>query len=341
MTTATAASSRTRTTRPVVAGLVLVLIAGVFVSACVGTLDIPLSTTWHAIVAFDPNDSAHLLVRHQRIPRALLSVVVGVCLGVAGAVMQALSRNPLAEPGLLGVNAGAAVAIAAGIAFLGVTDVTGYLWLGMIGAAIAGVAVYLLGGVRRGTNAVRLVLAGAALTVVLTALTHLILINSVDDVYDRYRHWMVGSLAGRGTDALWVVSLLALGGVLLALGMSRALDAAMLGEDLSRALGGNPTRIWALAGLCVIVLAGAATAAAGPIAFLGLAAPHLARLLVGANHRLVLPYSGLIAAVLMVLADTLGRLIPERGEISVGIMVAFLGGPFFIYLVRRRKMAQL
>ncbi|WP_460802161.1 FecCD family ABC transporter permease [Microbacterium sp. GXF6406] len=321
--------------------LCAILVVGVFASACIGTLGIPPQTTWNAIFAFDPENTAHLLVVHQRIPRALLGVVVGLCLGVAGAVMQALTRNPLAEPGILGVNAGAAVAIAVGIAFFGITDASGYMWLGLIGAAIAGFAVYSLGGVRTGTNPVRLVLAGAALSVVLGALTQLVLVNSIDDVFDRYRHWMVGSLAGRGYEVLGSVSILAAIGLVMAMALARSLDSAMLGEDLSRALGGSPGRVWALAGLTVIILAGAATAGAGPIAFLGLAAPHLARLLAGVDHRWVLPYSGLLAAVLMVLADTLGRVIPQNGEVSVGIMVALLGGPFFVVLVRRRRMVQL
>lgn len=326
------------------AGLIALLAAcilGVFISACIGTREISLTTTWEAIVAFDQTSSEHLIVFHQRIPRALLSVVVGLCLGVAGAVMQALTRNPLAEPGLLGVNSGAAVAIATGISFFGISDVSGYMWLGLAGAGVAGVTVYVLGGVRRGTNPVRLVLAGAALSVVLGALTQLVLVNSIDNVFDRYRHWMVGSLAGRGYDVLAAIGVLAALGLAGALLLSRALDSAMLGEDLSRSLGGNPGRVWALAGLVVIVLAGTATAAAGPIGFLGLAAPHLARLLVGVDHRWVLPYSGLLSALLIVVADTLGRVIPDQGEVSVGIMVAILGGPFFVLLVRRRRMVQL
>jgi iron complex transport system permease protein len=321
--------------------LAVVLVVGVFVSAAVGTRDISLATTWRAVVAFDPANTEHLLVVHQRIPRALLGVVVGVSLGVAGTVMQALTRNPLAEPGLLGVNAGAMTAIAAGIAFLGVTHPSGYMWLGIVGAAAAGVVVYLLGGLRSGTNPVRLVLAGAALTVVLAALTQLMLVNSDEQVFDRYRHWMVGSLAGRGNDVLLAVGALAAVGLVLACALARPLDSAMLGEDLSRSLGGNPNRVWAVAGLAVIVLAGAATAAAGPIAFLGLAAPHLARLLVGVDHRWVLPYAGALAAVLIVVADALGRIIPRNGEVSVGIMVSILGGPFFVMLVRRRRMVQL
>ncbi len=321
--------------------LVVLLTVAVFVSACFGTRDIPLATTWEAIVAFDPTSSEHLLVVNQRIPRALVSVLVGLCLGVAGAVMQALTRNPLAEPGILGVNAGAAVLIACGIAFLSLTQPVHYMWLGLLGAALAGAAVYLLGGVRRGTNPVRLVLAGAALTVVLGALTQLVIINGVDEVFDRYRHWMVGSVAGRGYEVLVPVGLLAAVGLVLAFSLARPLDSAMLGEDLSRSLGGNPNRIWALAGIAVIILAGSATAGAGPIAFLGLAAPHLARLIAGVDHRWVLPYSGLLAALIITVADTLGRIIPPRGEISVGIMVALLGGPFFVYLVRTRRIAQL
>lgn len=321
--------------------LIIVLLIGMFVSAAVGIRAIPLASTWDAVFSFDPANSDHLLVRHQRVPRALLSGFVGVCLGVAGAVMQALTRNPLAEPGILGVNSGAAVAIAIGISFLGIVDVRGYMWLGLIGAAVAGVTVFFLGGVRRGVNPVRLVLAGAALSVVLGALTHIVLVNSVDDVFDRYRHWMVGSVAGRGYEVLLPVGFLGAVGLVMALALTRALDSAMLGEDLSRSLGGDPVRVWSLAGLVVIILAGVATAAAGPITFLGLASPHVARLLVGATHRWVLPYSALIAAVLIVGADTLGRAIPPTGEVSVGIMVAILGGPFFVALVRRRKIAQL
>lgn len=321
--------------------LLALVVVSVFVSACFGSRDIPIATTWQAVVAFDPASSEHLLVVNQRIPRALVSVLAGLCLGVAGAVMQALTRNPLAEPGILGVNAGAAVLIACGIAFFSLTDPVGYMWLALLGAALAGVAVYLLGGVRRGTNPVRLVLAGAALTVVLNALTQLVLINGVEEVFDRYRHWMVGSVAGRGYEVLFPVGVLAVAGLLLAFAIARPLDSAMLGEDLSRSLGGNPNRVWALAGIAVIILAGAATAAAGPIAFLGLAAPHLARLIAGVDHRWVLPYSGLLAALIIVVADTLGRIIPPKGEISVGIMVALLGGPFFVYLVRNRRIAQL
>ncbi|WP_314038707.1 iron ABC transporter permease [Dietzia sp. CH92] len=321
--------------------LVLITLCVAALSITVGSRDIPAGVVWDALTAFDATDSRHLLVRDLRVPRALNALVVGVALGVAGAMMQSLTRNPLAEPGLLGINAGAAAAIAVGISFLGITGVSGYLVLGLVGAALASVAVFLLGGVRNGTNPVRLVLSGAALTAVLSALTTVVLLNSNEEVFDRYRNWMVGSLAGRGTDVLVAVGLLAAVGVGLALAQSRALDAVALGEDTGRALGADPGRTWALAGVVVVILAGAATAAAGPIVFLGLAAPHLARLLVGVDHRWLLPYSGAIAAALIVLADALGRLVAPPGEVPVGIMVAIIGGPFFIILVRRRKLVQL
>ena len=338
------ASSPARPRPRRLAGLVAlaVLTLGVAaVSITVGSRDIEPAVVWDALVAFDATDGRHLLVRDIRLPRALTAVVVGVALGVAGAMMQSLTRNPLAEPGLLGINAGAAAAIAVGISFLGVSGVSAYLVLGLLGAALASAAVFLLGGVRHGTNPVRLVLSGAALTAVLSALTHIVLVNSTEEVYDRYRNWMVGSLAGRGTDVLVAVGLLTAVGLLLALALSRSLDAVALGEDTGRALGVAPGQVWGLAGLVVVVLAGAATAGAGPVVFLGLAAPHLARLLVGVDHRWLLPYSGAIAAALIVLADTLGRLVAPPAEVPVGIMVAILGGPFFVMLVRRRKLVQL
>lgn len=321
--------------------LVVVLVLLVLLSVTVGTRPIPLSVTRDALLDFDPANSDHLLVRHLRVPRTLLAIVVGCALGVAGAIMQALTRNPLADPGILGVNAGAATAIAAAIAFLGITDVIGYMWFGLAGAALAGAGVYLLGGLRQGTNPVRVVLAGAALSVVLGALTQVILINSEDEVFNRFRHWTVGSLQGRGYEVLLPVSVLVVLGLLLSMTLAKALDAAALGNDLSRSLGASPARIWSLSGVAVIVLAGAATAAAGPIGFVGLTAPHLARFLTGPNHRWVLPYAMLISAVLMVAADILGRLVAQPGEIGVGIMIALIGGPFFVALVRRRKLVQL
>ena len=187
----------------------------------------------------------------------------------------------------------------------------------------------------------RVVLAGAALTVVLQALTQVVLINSEEAVFDQFRHWTVGSLQGRGFAVLGPVAALVGFGLLLAATLVRALDAAVLGSDISRALGVDPLRVWGLSALAVIVLAGGATAAAGPIGFVGLTAPHLARSLTGPDHRWVIPYSMLLSAVLVVGSDAIGRVVARPGEVGVGIVVALIGGPFFVYLVRRGKLVQL
>lgn len=324
-------------------GLILcaVLLAATAVaSVFIGTRPIPLQVTVQALVAFDPTNTEHLLVWHLRLPRALLGIVVGGALGVAGALMQALTRNPLADPGILGVNAGATLAIVAAIAFFGIVDVTGYLWFGLAGAALAGAGVYLLGGIRRGLNPVRLVLAGSALSVVLLALTQIITVNSNEQVFDQFRHWVVGSLQGRGFDVLLptaVLTALALGA---AVALARMLDAVALGNDAGKALGADPRLVWIASALIVIVLAGTATAAAGPISFVGLTAPHVARFVVGPDHRWLLPFSMVFSALMVVGADVLGRLAGHPGEVAVGIMVALIGGPFFIVLVQRWRMVR-
>lgn len=315
--------------------LILLTISSVFI----GTRSISVATTWQALVNFDPRNSEHLLVHYLRLPRTLLGLVVGVALGAAGAVMQALTRNPLADPGILGVNAGATLASVMAIAFLGLADINQYIWFALGGAALTGGAVCALGGLH-GNNPVRMVLAGAALSIVMLALTQLITVNSDEAVFDQFRHWVVGSLQGRGYAVLLPVSLLVLAGVVLALILATALDTLALGLDLGKSLGVNPLRIWLLAALSIVLLAGSATAAAGPIGFIGLTAPHFARAFSGADHRWLLPWSMMISAILVMAADTLGRLVGYPGEISVGIMVALLGGPVFIWLVRRWKRVQ-
>lgn len=321
--------------------LAFLLAAAVIFGIIAGARPIPLSTSWDAIVDFDPTNSDHLLVRLLRIPRTLLAIVVGASLGVAGTIMQALTRNPLSDTGILGINAGAAVAITCAIALFGITSVTAYMALGMAGAALAGAAVYLLGNLSRGGNPVRVVLAGAALSVVLMSLTQIVLVNSDEQVFDQFRNWSVGSLQGRGYGVLLPVLALSSIGAAIAFTLTKALDTAALGADLARALGGNPLRIWGLSALAVIILSGAATAGAGPIGFVGLTAPHIARLITGPGHRWLLPYAMMIAALLTVSADALGRVIAPPGEVSVGIMLALIGGPFFIALVRRHRISKL
>ncbi|CAM3840814.1 putative siderophore transport system permease protein YfiZ precursor [Vibrio aerogenes CECT 7868] len=318
--------------------MLVILLAGF--SVFIGSRPIPVQVTIDALLHFNPADSQHLLVHYLRVPRTLLAIVVGVAAGGAGVLMQALTRNPLADPGILGVNAGAMAAIVMAIAGLDMVDVSHYMWFGMAGAAVSGIAVYFLAGGSR-MNPVRIVLAGSAVTVVLLALTHIITINSHQEVFEQFRHWTVGALQGRGYPVLIPVSVLVAAGALLALSLASVLNTVVLGQDLGKALGASPVRVWLLASLAIILLAGASTAAVGPISFLGLTAPHLARFFVGSDHHRLLPFSMLIAAVLLLIADIAGRLIGYPGEISVGIMVALIGGPFFVFLVRKWKLSQL
>ena len=213
-------------------------------------------TTWQAFTNFDTTNSEHLLVRYLRFPRTLLAIVIGVALGGAGTLMQALTRNPLADPGLFGINAGAMVAIVSVIALTGITDVTIYMWFGLLGAFCAGVGVYLLGGVRHGLNPVRMVLAGVALSVVLLAITQLITVNSDERVFDQFRHWVVGSLQGRSFDVLYPITVLVVIGSVIAYSLTRSLDIVTLGDDISHALGANQKRVWLLSAFSIVLLAG-------------------------------------------------------------------------------------
>lgn len=313
---------------------ILLLLGLCVLSLFSGARPIAPAVVWQALTDFDPANSEHLLVCYLRLPRTLLAVVVGGALGGAGVIMQTLTRNPLADPGLLGVNAGATLAIVLAIALFNISDIYSTMWFGMTGAALVSLAVFLLGGLN-GDNPVRIVLAGAALTIVLLCLTQIVIVNSHADAFDRFRHWVVGSLQGRGFDVLFPVSLLVLCGLLLAIISSNMLDIASLGPDASRALGVDPRWLAGLSALIVVILAGGATAAAGPLGFIGLTAPHVARTIAGPGHRWLLPWAVLFSAMLVLVADILGRTIGYPGEISVGIMVALIGGPFFMLLVKR------
>ncbi|HGE6132002.1 TPA: FecCD family ABC transporter permease [Vibrio cholerae] len=323
-------------------GLMLVALMGLTISSVfVGSRDIPYAVTFDALFHFDEQNTQHLLVHYLRVPRTGLAILVGAALGAAGVIMQAMTRNPLAEPGILGVNAGAILMVVIGIAGFGLTDMLHYLWFGLFGSAATSVGVYLLAGINQSPNPVRVVLAGAAMTVVLLSMTHLIMLNSAQEVFNQFRHWSIGSLQGRGYEVLLPTSVFVLLGLISAILLARGLDTVVLGYDAGKALGVNPLWIWIASTAVVTLLAGTATAAAGPISFLGLTAPHLARLWVGAEHRRLLPYSMLLGALLLLGADLAGRLIGSNDEISAGIMVALIGGPVFVLLVRRWKLSHL
>ena len=328
---------------PRIAGLPLcavVLGAVVLASVAVGAKSIPIGDVVAGLLGDDGSESA-AIVREVRVPRTLVGLAVGVALGLAGALMQALTRNPLADPGILGVEAGAAAAIVAAIALFGLTEPRVYLWFSFAGAAFASVVVYALGSHgRAAATPVRLALAGTAVTAALTAFTNAVILLD-QQAFNEYRHWVVGSLAGRGLDVLADVGPFLAVGVLIALVLARPLNALALGDDSSRALGARVGRTRALGALSITLMCGAATAVAGPIVFVGLVVPHMARAIAGADQRWIIAYSALLAPILLLTADVIGRVVISPAELEVGIVTALIGAPVFIALVRRKRIARL
>jgi iron complex transport system permease protein len=265
---------------------------------------------------------------------------VGIALGVAGALMLGHTRNPLADPGLLGVEAGASCAVVIAIYSLHIDSLAGYAWFALAGAGIASAAVFAIGTTRGGPDPVSLVLAGAAVAALLTAITQAIVVRDAATL-DAYRFWVVGSAAGRSLSVFWeVLPFLALG-LLLAAISTPGLNLLQLGDDVAISLGLTPWRQKALGVAAVMLLAGAATAACGPVGFVGLVVPHLARRLGGVDYRWLVPYSGVLGGLLVAGADIVGRLVVKPAELQVGIVMALIGGPAFVLLVRRMRMVRL
>jgi iron complex transport system permease protein len=333
--------SRRRSRRA--AGLVVaagVLAFVVLASLAFGAKSIPLGTVVRAFTHFD-GSTDHLVVRELRVPRTLVGLLVGSALGVAGALMQAVTRNPLADPGVLGVSAGASLAVAVAIYVFGFTSLSAYVWFALVGAAVASVLVYSLGSLGRGgATPVRLALAGAALSASLGGITSAVVLLDRQTL-GQYRFWIVGSLGGRDEGVLASVAPFLLAGLALAVGLSRSLNALALGDDTARALGAPVVRTRFLTAVAVMLLAGAATAAVGPIAFVGLTVPHMARSLCGPDQRWLIAYSVVLGPVLLLGCDVLGRLVVRPAELQAGVMTALVGGPVFVFLVRRARMAKL
>ncbi|MFF4450423.1 FecCD family ABC transporter permease [Streptomyces sp. NPDC001502] len=315
---------------------VLALIA--VVSIAVGAKQMSLDEVWHGLFAYagTPSD---VVVRDLRIPRTLLGLMVGLGLGLSGAVMQALTRNPLAEPGILGVNAGAAAAVVSAISFFGASSLNEFVWWAFLGAAFVSVLVYVLGGSRSATP-VRLALAGTAASAALVGYINAVqLLDS--KALDKLRFWTVGSLASANMDTVRQVAPFLLVGAVLALVLGRPLNAMAMGDDTARALGAHLTRTRIGAMVAITLLCGAATAACGPIVFIGLMVPHLVRAVTGPDMRWVLAHSAVLAPALLLGSDIVGRVVTRPAELQVGVVTALIGGPVFIYLVRRKRMAQL
>ncbi|KQZ22488.1 FecCD family ABC transporter permease [Microbacterium sp. Root553] len=333
-----------RRTGMLAAGLivsVIVLAAAAVASLAIGNRAIDPATVLHALFAYDDDDPLHLMVRELRVPRTLLGIVVGAALAVCGGLIQAFTRNPLADPGILGVNAGASFAVTFAVGILGLTTPGAYVPFALLGAFVLTMLVYALGSFgRSGATPMKLTLAGVALGAAFTGFTTAIVLRDLGTL-QVMRFWGVGSIGGRTLDQLaWAAPLIATG-LLIGLLCARSLNALALGDDLAQSLGARVrvTRVLVIA--AVTILAGTSVAAAGPIAFVGLMIPHVVRWFTGPDQRWVLTYSMIIGPAFLLLADVLGRIVLPSGELRVGIVTALLGAPILIILVRRKRVSGL
>lgn len=311
------------------------LIVSLFVSITLGAAKISVSTVMAALVDFDGSFN-HLIIRTVRLPRVLAGATVGAALAVAGAIMQGLTRNPLASPGILGINAGASFAVVLAVLLLGSPPLSTYALFAFIGATAAAIFVYSLGSIGRGgATPLKLTLAGAVFTAFISSFTTAILIMD-QNTLDQVRFWTAGSLAGREMDLFLQTLPYIVVGLIGALLLGRQITTLSLGEDIAVSLGQNTTRVKLLSALMVVLLAGGAVALAGPVGFVGLVVPHIVRMMVGVDYRWILPYSALLGGILVTLADIGARIIIRPQELPVGVMMALLGAPFFIYLARTK-----
>lgn len=321
--------------------LIGVLAAIAALSLTVGSRPVPFATVWAALTGADSGSTDAMIIWTLRLPRTLIGLTVGAALGLSGALLQGATRNPLADPSILGIHAGASVSIVTGITLFGITSAGVYIWLALAGAGLAMLLVYAIASIgREGPTPIKLALAGAAITAALMSVVSAVLLTSPVTL-DQLRFWQVGSLAGRDLAVLTALAPFFALGTILALGLGRVLDGLSMGDDVARGLGQHTGRGRAMAALAAVLLAGAATAAAGPIAFVGLTVPHIARAITGPSYRWILPYSMLLAPMLLLGSDIVGRIVAPPGEVQVGIVTAVIGAPFFIALIRRRKLAEL
>ncbi|MEE1799604.1 FecCD family ABC transporter permease [Streptomyces sp. NPDC101062] len=329
-------TSRAGTARRVYALLVgvVVLVLAVIASVMFGSRTTSFGDVMDVLAG--TADPYVATVVESRYPRTALGVLAGLCLAVAGTLMQGVTRNPLADPGLLGINAGAAASVVAATAFLGATGRTDTMWWALPGALLAGFLVHVIGSAGASTSLVRLVLAGAVLSAVLMAFIQAVTLSR-PKVFDSYRYWVVGALGGRDFDVFWSVLPFAATGLVLALLLGPGLNALALGDASAASLGANPALVRAGGLVAATLLSAAATAAVGPIAFVGLAVPHIVRAVVGVDFRIQIVFSAIAGPALLLLADVLGRIVLRPQELMVGVVTAFVGAPALLVAVRRMK----
>lgn len=323
-------------------GLILSIIALAIALTCsvaFGVTDIPIRSVWESFIR-NNGGNEHLIIRTARVPRALIAAAVGASLAVAGAVMQVVARNPIASPSTLGINSGAAFFIVIAAGWFGVSGMAAFTWIAMLGAALSGSLVFLLGSAGSdGMSPVKITLAGASMSAFFYSMTQGFMLSD-GKMFDQVLVWLVGSVAGRELSQLEAVWPYMAAGMLIALLLSRHLNLLTMGDDISRGLGQRIKLVKLTAAAAVILLAGASVAAAGPIAFVGIIIPHIVRHLIGNDHRWILPYSAVFGALLLVAADIGSRYIAMPKEVPVGVMTAIIGVPFFAYIARKGGRAR-
>lgn len=317
----------------------VVLLAVLLASVMVGSKSIPPRVVWDAL--FHPAALPdHFAIRDYRVPRTVVGLAVGMALGVAGALIQALTRNPLADPGILGVHAGASFSVTVAVGLLGVRSIHGYMWFAFGGALVVTLMVLALGSTRQGQSPVVMVLAGVCIGAVLGGVREALQLTN-PDAFDAMRSWNAGSLVGRPLEVVWPILPFFAVALVVAFAVSGPLNAMALGDELAAAQGVRLMRTRVLAIVALTLLAGGATAIAGPIGFVGLMVPHVARWLVGPHQRWIFAYSIVLAPGLLLASDVLGRVVMRPSEIPVGIVTAFVGAPVLVMLVRRKKASGL
>ncbi len=320
------------------AAAIVALLLAVLLSLGVGAHPIAPPEVLDALLHGGTSEAAEI-VRSLRVPRTVVGVMVGAGLALAGTVIQGITRNPIGDPGILGISQGAAVGVVLAIAYAGVHTLSGYVWFAFLGSGVASVAVYAVASRGRGgATPMKLALAGAAINALLISVIQGMLTTEAATL-DEFRFWQIGSIAGRDAELAGQVWPLLVVGAMLVLSVARGLDALALGEDVAKGLGQKVATVRIVGGIGATVLTGVGVSAAGPIAFVGLAVPHIARAIVGTDHRWVMPMAALLGPVMLLVSDVIGRVVFPPGEVPAGVMTALIGVPFLIAMVRRKAVS--
>jgi iron complex transport system permease protein len=317
-----------------VIGIVL-LIVSMLSSIVFGFTEISWKAAIEAYTDYDPSSNEHIIIQTTRTPRALIAAAIGASLAIAGALMQALTRNPLASPSILGINASASAFVVFAITVLSISILSHIMWIAFMGAGVGALAVYFLGSLGRdGLTPLKIILAGAAMTALFSSFTQGMLVINERGL-EQVLFWLTGSVAGRTLEMLTSVFPYMAFGWIAAIVISRQINLFVMGEDVAKGLGQRTALLKIFSGIIIVLLAGSAVAVAGPIGFIGIIIPHIVRYLVGMDYRWVIPYCGVLGAILLVTADIFARFIIMPAEVPVGVMTAIIGTPFFIYIARR------